>query len=83
MNKNVMIVATAIAALTVLLGATSATQESPSNQPAEAKSVAWYVANIQAARDQNKTCYDNPELKDTESCQNSLHALQISFKGNN
>lgn len=49
----------------------------------EVKGVGWYVANIPEARKQNQVCHDNPALKDTPSCVNSLHALEISFKGNN
>jgi len=47
------------------------------------RSVAWYVANIAAAKEQNKQCYDNPAIRTTPNCANSLHALQISFVGNN
>lgn len=82
MKKNLMIGLTAIAGLTVLLGATEIKPQ-PENTSDEVKTVAWYVANIPQARQQNKLCFDNPELKETPNCQNSLHALQISFQGNN
>ena len=49
----------------------------------EIRSVAWYAANQQAARAQNKTCFENPSLQTTENCVNSLHALEISYKGSN
>lgn len=49
----------------------------------DAKSVAWYVANIQEARQQNQACYDTPSLQSTQNCANALHALEISFKGGN
>lgn len=49
----------------------------------DAKSVAWFVANIQEARPQNRVCYNTPSLKSTPNCVNALHALEISFKGGN
>lgn len=49
----------------------------------DAKSVAWFVANIQKARQQNQACYDTPSLKSTPNCVNALRALEISFKGGN
>jgi hypothetical protein len=49
----------------------------------DVKSVAWYVANIKAARAQNQQCFDNAGLQATPNCVNSLHALEISFKGGN
>ena len=54
-----------------------------SSQAVETKSVAWYVANIKEAQAKNKECFNNPEIKTTEGCENALHALQISFKGGN
>ncbi|MBS3965124.1 MAG: hypothetical protein KGZ80_11665 [Methylomonas sp.] len=52
-------------------------------EASNAKSVAWYVANIRAARDKNQVCHDNPETKASEDCNNALHALLISFNGAN
>ncbi|QPK64088.1 EexN family lipoprotein [Methylomonas sp. LL1] len=49
----------------------------------DAKSVAWFVANIQEARQQNRVCYNTPDLQSTPNCVNALHALEISFKGGN
>jgi len=49
----------------------------------DAKSVAWFVANIQEARQQNQACYNTPDLQNTPNCVNALHALEISFKGGN
>lgn len=49
----------------------------------EIKSVAWFVANIREARQQNQTCHDSPSLQSSQNCINSLHALEISFKGGN
>lgn len=53
------------------------------NAVAESQSVAWYVANIKQAREQNKLCHDNPELQASAPCINALHALEITFKGAN
>lgn len=49
----------------------------------ENKSMAWYMANPQDALATNKICFDNPQLKTTEKCINSLHALEIMHKGPN
>ncbi|CAG7856141.1 hypothetical protein MCAMS1_00527 [biofilm metagenome] len=49
----------------------------------EIKSMAWYMANPQDALSTNKICYDNPQLKATDNCVNSLHALEIMHKGPN
>jgi hypothetical protein len=49
----------------------------------EIKSLAWYMANPKDALAQNKECYDNPQLKTTENCVNSLQALEITHKGPN
>jgi len=51
-----------------------------SNQQ-EAKSIAWYTANVKEARQQNKTCYDNAELQSTKNCKNALHALELVYVG--
>lgn len=47
----------------------------------EEQSVAWFVAHSKMAREQNKACYDNPGIKSTPNCVNSLRALEISFAG--
>ena len=79
MKKNAII---AIAVTLVLvLTAFNVTIASESNE--DSKSVAWYVTNIKAAKTQNQACYDNPSLKYTPNCVNSLHALEITFKGGN
>lgn len=49
----------------------------------EIKSMAWYMANPQDALATNKICFDNPQLKATDNCINSLHALEIMHKGPN
>ena len=81
MKKNIVLVITTVLLLGITAYKASIAEESKKAE--EAKSVAWYVANVPAARKQNKECYDNPELKETPNCQNSLRALQISFSGAN
>ncbi|WP_426992184.1 hypothetical protein [Methylomonas sp. CM2] len=85
-NANKFIAAAAIAVLggAVILNVTNASSEVNEDKAAtEGKSVAWYVANIKEAKAQNQTCHDNPNLQASADCVNSLHALQISFKGGN
>ncbi|MCX7085070.1 MAG: hypothetical protein NTY69_05975 [Methylococcales bacterium] len=45
----------------------------------EEQSVAWFVAHTKEAREQNKLCYDSPELKESVNCVNSLNALKLAF----
>lgn len=47
------------------------------------KTTAWYVANIKLAKEQNKICFENVNIQQTDECINSLHALQITFNGGN
>ncbi len=77
---NLMTLASAAIILTTVVVALQARQEA--NAP-EIKSLAWYMANPQDALATNKVCYDNPQLKTTENCINSLHALEITHKGPN
>jgi hypothetical protein len=58
-------------------------QKSQEAKVSEIKSVAWYAANQKEARAQNKECFENPGLQSTEKCVNSLHALEMSYKGIN
>jgi len=82
MKKNTAILLiTSLALVLTAFKVTSAEEEAQQIEPN--KSVAWYVANIKDAKTKNQQCYDDPNLKDTEDCQNALHALQISFKGGN
>ncbi|OQW75678.1 MAG: hypothetical protein BVN35_08525 [Proteobacteria bacterium ST_bin11] len=80
-KAHIMIVATAVAAL----GLTTALNVTNANEAAgeDAKTVAWYVANLKEARAQNQACHDDPAIKGSDNCANSLHALEISFKGGN
>ncbi len=57
-KTHVMLIATAVA----LLGSTAALNVTVANESGkeDAKSVAWYVANIQEAKTQNQACHDNP-----------------------
>lgn len=81
MKKNVLI---AIAAVLVLaFTAFKATIAAEAANSEQAKSLAWYVANLQEARKQNQACHDNPSLQSSSDCVNALHALEISFKGGN
>jgi hypothetical protein len=52
-------------------------------QSNEAKSVAWYAANIQVAQAKNNECRRDSnatQLQSTPDCINALHAIEISFK---
>ena len=80
--KKSVITSVSIFAIT-LAGLAMFNSSVASESSEDAKSVAWYVANIQEARQQNQACYDTPSLKSTPNCANALHALKISFKGNN
>lgn len=80
MKKNVLVFA--IAALALGLTAFKATTAGETAAKSE-KSLAWYVANLKDAKKQNQECHDNPSLQSTPDCVNSLHALEISFKGGN
>ena len=78
-QKSIIIAATAA----VLSGMAFQVISSQDQARPDTKSVAWYVANLKEAKAQNQVCHDNPDLRDSENCQNALHALQISFKGGN
>ena len=57
--------------------------QSTFNQSNEAKSVAWYTANIKAAQAKNNECHrasNATELQSSPDCINALHAIEISFK---
>ena len=70
-------------ATTLILGVTGFKATIAGESKSEEKSVAWYVANIQAAKTQNQECHDNPSLQSKPNCANALHALEIAFKGGN
>jgi len=83
-KSKLMIYAAVLASIAAL--SVSALETAPTEKTKEAKSVAWYVANIQEAKAQNKVCYGNGASTDTQSspdCLNSLQALKISHVGNN
>ena len=69
--------------LAVIISTLSATAYSVTSgqQEKEAKSVAWYTANVREAREKNKECYENVELQETTDCKNTLHALQLLYVG--
>lgn len=82
MNRaRILIVAAAVVALgsTAMLNVTNANE----SDGADVKTVAWYVANIKAARAQNQACHDSPGIRGSANCANALHALEITFKGGN
>lgn len=82
MKKNTVILI--LSALALALSAFQVISAEESSTPAsEAKSVAWYVANIKEARATNQQCHDNPGMQSSPDCANALHALEISFKGGN
>ncbi len=82
MEKNTLILTTAVLAL-MLSGFNVINAEESAQQSDNAKSVAWYVANIKEARAKNQECHDNPSMKTSSDCTNALHALEISFNGGN
>ncbi|MCK9605478.1 MAG: EexN family lipoprotein [Methylomonas sp.] len=81
MKKNSIILL--VASLVLMLSAFKVISEEKTKPAEQAKSIAWYVANVKEAKAKNQQCFDNPGLKATEDCENALHALQISFKGGN
>lgn len=81
MKKNSIILL--VASLVLMLSAFKVISAEEVKSAEQAKSIAWYVANVKEAKAKNQQCFDNPELKATEDCENALHALQISFKGGN
>lgn len=81
MRKNSIILL--IASLVLMLSAFKVISAEEAKLAEQAKSIAWYVANVKEAKAKNQQCFDNPGLKATEDCENALHALQISFKGGN
>ena len=56
-----------------------------SKASSEAKSVAYYVANIQEAKAVNKACYvtESASVKASEECRNALDALNLAHVGQN
>lgn len=87
MPKNILILIAATLVLILggfnVLNAEESAQQESTQQAENAKSVAWYVANIREARAKNQECYDNPSMQASLDCANALHALQISFNGGN
>jgi hypothetical protein len=77
---NLLTLASAAIVLTTIVIVLQINKEA--NAP-ENKSLAWYMANPKEALTINKVCFDNPQLKATENCVNSLHALEIIHKGPN
>lgn len=81
MQKQIVVLTVSVLGLTLVgLKALNAKEAAIAS---EAKSVAWYVANLKDARAKNQQCHDNPGVQDPIDCNNALHALEISFKGGN
>jgi len=76
MKNYKLILAVIISTITATAYAVSTDQ-----QGIDAKSVAWYTANVKEARQKNKSCYDNSELQATQGCKNALHALELIYVG--
>ncbi|CAG1023472.1 hypothetical protein DOJK_02387 [Patescibacteria group bacterium] len=70
-KASLIMLITAAAALTITVLQTTNAEE--------AKTVAWYTANIKEAKLKNQQCHDDPSIKDSQECTNALHALEISF----
>ena len=85
MKKNSFILTATALVLTLAAFKVISAEEAASvkAESKEVKSVAWYVANVKEAKAKNQLCHDNPGKLPSEDCENSLHALQISFKGGN
>ena len=74
-NQNLILGAILLASTAAVYAVSSEQQEK------EAKSLAWYTANVRAARQKNKICYDDKELQSTMDCKNALHALELVYVG--
>lgn len=81
MKKQIIVLAISVLSLTLVGLKTINAKETIAE--GQAKSLAWYVANLKDARVKNQLCHDTPSLQDSLDCQNALHALEISFKGGN
>ncbi|KJV07494.1 hypothetical protein [Methylocucumis oryzae] len=77
MNRKHVFILASIAA--VMFSAIAVSSQNDDSKE-EAKSVAWYVANLQDANQQNQQCFDNPAIRNEPNCLNSRRALEISFK---
>jgi len=75
MKTQNIILALILSTVTVTAVAVSTEQEK------DVKSVAWYTANVRAARAQNKICFDDPSLQESTTCKNTLHALKMVYVG--
>lgn len=80
-KQTIILTLTSLALVLSAFKVISAEEAKPEAE--QAKTVAYYVANVKEARIKNQQCFDNPGIKATEDCENALHALQISFKGGN
>ncbi len=72
-----------VAAAIVLSTSVIALQIFQAKKPQDNTSLAWFVANPKEALATNKICFDNPQLKSSQACVNSLQALDLTHKGPN
>lgn len=81
LNKTQKHAAIFIAAVSALV-AVMALQTTNAQGSSDAKTKAWYVANIKDAETKNKECRadsSNVELQNTPECVNALQALELRF----
>lgn len=84
LNKTQKHTAIFIAAISALIAA-MAIQTTNAQSSSDAKTKAWYVANIKEAEMKNKECRadsNNVTLQNTPECVNALQALELSFSVN-
>jgi hypothetical protein len=80
LNKTQKHTAIFIAAISALVAVMAI--QTTNAQGSDAKTKAWYVANIKDAEAKNKECRadsSNVELQNTPECVNALQALELSF----
>lgn len=84
MKKHQALLATVIVILGVSIFQVTTANESnvPVISADGVKSLAYYVANIKAARTTNQQCYDQGlDMKSVPDCANALQALEMSHVG--
>lgn len=77
-KRNIIIAFFMFALMSVMIFQKTNAESSKS----DAKSMAWYTANIKMAEAKNKECRadsNNAELQATPDCVNSLQALELRF----
>lgn len=77
-TRNIIIAFFMLALMTVMVFQ----KTNAENSKSEAKSMAWYAANIKIAEAKNKECHADPnniELQSTPDCVNALQAVELRF----